>query len=633
MTIDLTQSNDDELNLNEKSSGQLIDLTACGDINSIPNEKLKNILEQNDEIYLRLSSPCRSSDDEMIVEQINDMNNISEDKEINSSNNVYSDLILSNKLVEGNWEVDRCKEIIDLSANSPSSLENLNSNESSDDTNQKLTCNESADENNSDVTVEYNFENSLIDFLNDPREKSIINEYDIVISDDENLYNIPFEKNHISNISSIVENEVNSNPNKSSSSKSSVDLSPNNKYIASDLKPRYTSKDFSCSSNSTHESLKKYEGLEFPHENYNNISSHSTSSSRKILHRSISQNSFDSSHSTKSISNEKNKSYKSLVIIEDDEFDHMVNNIQAAKYKSDDSSDKFEIYCPLNEYIPQHSMKQSISPVMNRLNPSQTLNSPSPKRETIMQSWNNNLQITPPNLFHENMPPSSTSDQTPLKQTPPTANNLILHNGKEYIYKTRSISPNPNYSTMNNEMLQKHLEKNGIKRNTNRKYAITLLEHIYLQTHPIVDDPNTPIPNIVALSCSIPPIVTNVSPISSKQSSPSPSTTQNNKELELKKLRGQFTKIQFSTVDSDILAEDNFIAEMLNEEYIFPNKPRAKIPVCPVPLHLAFSNLFRANSEFRKAVLTYTPFELETLLRYFTLLNMRFERNVSVLMR
>lgn len=616
MTVDLTQLNEDELNASsDKSSGAMIDLTGCGDKNFELKEK---------------------------------------------SIDYYN-------------AVDQFKEMIDLSQTSHDSPEilTINSTTNPNDNYYQVSSTSSRENNyvyyteedqNSDATVEYNFEDSIIQFIHESHESVTSNNSDesnsIVISDDdENINNYSqeeinanyFQQNNDNieqyNSEVIEHNEIMKTPenehaiykNTSSDSKklaSLVVLSPTNKSVSSTVSsPSNSSK---RSINLSKQSVKEYDDLTVPFEYFNhNKNNFSPSSVTNTISSSL-----ESHHSEENIN--KIKSSNNLIYIEDDEFDKMINDIKH-KYKSDDSSDKVELFCPLNEYIPPSDQPSIISPITKETTTPQKIISPKSKTKgTTELSPLSPAHRSPLNTLLENnrcSPAASTSQicKTPSQQKSPFTDNLIIYNGNEYIYKTRAVSPKPNYSAMDYDILQENLVKYGIKKDNSRESAIKILEYIYSQTHPIVDNPNTPAANIAALSTptskkskSSKISTTQVSPTSSSTESPPVSPRQNQK-LDLEKLKGRFTKIQFETVDSNILAADNFVAEMINEKYILPKKPRKNISLCPVPLHLAFNNLFKANKNFRKAVLTYMPFELDTLLQYFTHIDLRFEKNVSTL--
>lgn len=189
--------------------------------------------------------------------------------------------------------------------------------------------------------------------------------------------------------------------------------------------------------------------------------------------------------------------------------------------------------------------------------------------------------------------------------------------GDNYIYKTESVTPKPDFVNITIESIHAELNKFGIKK-LSRSKAILLLEHIYNNTHPIIDDK---LDDRLQITLSQ-PVTNNMEPLETQTAVVTTTI-------------GTFSGIDFSAVDddADLLKPSNFSPLINYDDAIyFPSKPRSsKVQYCPVPLHVAFHNLFQANSKLRRSILMYRPIELERLYAHFKAIGLKFETNVNKL--
>lgn len=170
---------------------------------------------------------------------------------------------------------------------------------------------------------------------------------------------------------------------------------------------------------------------------------------------------------------------------------------------------------------------------------------------------------------------------------------------KDYIIRTGDVPPKPNYEAMEIAELQSELSKFGLKQSLKRRQAIICLEYIYNRTHPRLE-------NILD---------------EKTESNPSVKAT-NNK-----------AKANENTINFNIgFARDNLVDAKFKrtsiERYFLPSNPRGKRPWCIQPLHIAWHNLIKANSELFTAVINYSPIDLKSLKNYFKSIEMNFDNKV-----
>lgn len=167
----------------------------------------------------------------------------------------------------------------------------------------------------------------------------------------------------------------------------------------------------------------------------------------------------------------------------------------------------------------------------------------------------------------------------------------------DYIIRYGTLSPMPDYDSMEMSDLQQELRKYGLKQSLKKRQAIICLEYIYNRTHPYIDSDAT---DDAAKS--------NKSPnekLNADSASAEPNLNFN---------------IGFSR---DHLVDEKF--QKLEVERVFlPSWPRSKRPWCLQPLHIAWHNLVKANTELFRMVLASKPIELRALKNYFKTIEMTF---------
>lgn len=151
---------------------------------------------------------------------------------------------------------------------------------------------------------------------------------------------------------------------------------------------------------------------------------------------------------------------------------------------------------------------------------------------------------------------------------------------KDFIIKTKNITPMPNYDQMNTPQITKQLDKFGLKP-LKRTKGVKMLKYIYDTTHPLVKDDDGKI---------------------------------------VKKRKIESTaKIQ--------------IAEHLSKEtdLIFERTQSKRIHSCRIPLHIVWYNFIANNPHIRESILFYEPLQLEVL--HASLKEQGFKFNIQDLLR
>lgn len=266
--------------------------------------------------------------------------------------------------------------------------------------------------------------------------------------------------------------------------------------------------------------------------------------------------------------------------------------------ENEDSWDEFDrmVYCP--KYVPK-SLQKSVSPppaIQSPLIPPVVIEEDD--RIDLTQTNSDNVEISSDDdEEHDEFEELILSDDA--EEDVPRLN----FDEEKYIYKTRNVSPQLDYKNMTSEGLEIELKRFGLK-SLSKKRAIMILEYIYHQTHPYIQLPTDD-------------LIIQSQPMS-KTSGPK------------KKKQSQSIDFEFVDPNVDLLADDGIKTILLeNEEYILPSKGRRKIHSCSLPLQIAFTNLFKSNSQLRRTVLCYEPIELEELYSYFKGLGVKYETNVS----
>lgn len=172
----------------------------------------------------------------------------------------------------------------------------------------------------------------------------------------------------------------------------------------------------------------------------------------------------------------------------------------------------------------------------------------------------------------------------------------------DYIIECGALSPKPDYESMGSTELQLELKKFGLKQSLKKRQAIICLEYIYNRTHPYID-------------CTDVHVATKTGKEKNAELIP---TSQMNGAKE--------SKLNFNIGFAlDQLVDAKFQQTEI-DRYFLPSWPRPKRPWCLQPLHIAWHNLVKANTELFKTILMYKPIELHDLKKYFKTIDMTFDQ-------
>lgn len=186
----------------------------------------------------------------------------------------------------------------------------------------------------------------------------------------------------------------------------------------------------------------------------------------------------------------------------------------------------------------------------------------------------------------------------PVASTLPVTSSSTDLSTDDNIIRYGALSPKPNYDGLESIDLQSELKRFGLKQSLKKRQAIICLEYIYNRTHPyIVGGGKTPEIDVKAKKARSEKLIPN----------------------EAK------AKLNFNIGFSfDHLADGKFQRAPV-EQVFLPSWPRAKRPWCLQPLHIAWHNLVKANTELFETVLVYQPIELRDLKNYFKTIDMTFD--------
>lgn len=196
----------------------------------------------------------------------------------------------------------------------------------------------------------------------------------------------------------------------------------------------------------------------------------------------------------------------------------------------------------------------------------------------------------------------------------------------EYIAKYEMVSIKPDFEHMETANIQAELKKYGLKTSLKRHQAIICLNYIFNRTHPFIEE------DPVHLAEQL-----------SKQNEQHKPLTSEEPSL------GPNFNIGFS---NDDLVNNLRSYKISDEIIVLPTWPRNKVcirrtallkpylpgiyfffplqrPWCLQPLHIAWYNLVKANSEIDTYLLLKKPFHLKDLKNFFKTLDMNFDNKVS----
>lgn len=196
-----------------------------------------------------------------------------------------------------------------------------------------------------------------------------------------------------------------------------------------------------------------------------------------------------------------------------------------------------------------------------------------------------------------------------------------------YKIKTENVQSKPDYKSMSLTRLNEELKKFGLKK-LSKNRAVFFLDHIYKQTHPVFNKINGKLfieEEEIKTKKKSPKRKT----VGKKVSSSQP-TCSKYLDLEIIEL-SQNTEISpEEDFNANLLLDDGTCAEIENEEYFLPSKPRGKMNSCAVPIHIAFYNKTKSDKKLKELILCYEPINLDKLYSFFKGIGLRYEPNVSL---
>ncbi|XP_055322209.1 structure-specific endonuclease subunit SLX4 isoform X2 [Sitodiplosis mosellana] len=194
-------------------------------------------------------------------------------------------------------------------------------------------------------------------------------------------------------------------------------------------------------------------------------------------------------------------------------------------------------------------------------------------------------------------------NSSPFSQ--PTVETRMDLSNEEYYIQLGSVSPKPNYEEMDASTLEMELKKFGLKPSLRRRQAIICLEYIYNRTHPYMSD--------------------SVNEAESPLKANKIKESENCKDIPNDDDEDSGPKINFNIgFAANNLVDEKFKKQEVNKIFL-PSALRAKKPWCLEPLHIAWHNLIKANTDLRKAVLLYEPINLVELKKFFKTIDMTFD--------
>ncbi|XP_055382605.1 structure-specific endonuclease subunit SLX4 [Condylostylus longicornis] len=190
--------------------------------------------------------------------------------------------------------------------------------------------------------------------------------------------------------------------------------------------------------------------------------------------------------------------------------------------------------------------------------------------------------------------------------------------GKIYLIKTQNIEQKPDFKRMNSPTRIKYLYNYGLKP-LKRKQAIIMLEHIYNQTHPILEnfDSNTKIETEIKIENENLNFQENII------------ETDYIKKVEndnCKIFDGNHLNLKDYFWDEIDISEEKLIFDDKNEEsYIFQTNTSKKVSTALLPFHIAWFNLFRSNLQLREAIFHFEPIDLQEIYNFFKSIGYRYD--------
>ncbi|XP_077298389.1 mutagen-sensitive 312 [Arctopsyche grandis] len=188
----------------------------------------------------------------------------------------------------------------------------------------------------------------------------------------------------------------------------------------------------------------------------------------------------------------------------------------------------------------------------------------------------------------------------------------------KYFMKTKNISPMADYKSMNSPSMLKELSKYGLKP-LKRKRAIQILEHIYEQTHPLVDASE--------LTNKLKRRKLNDALVKSIEHDRSINEECHNEQVKLNISEEKDDERHPNLKENiNLQDQDHFIdiykkncdkisiKEMsCDDDLIFQSKEMSKVQGCRVPLHIVFHNYLSSRTMLRDAILKYEPVDIERI--------------------
>ncbi|XP_055913476.1 structure-specific endonuclease subunit SLX4 [Eupeodes corollae] len=193
-------------------------------------------------------------------------------------------------------------------------------------------------------------------------------------------------------------------------------------------------------------------------------------------------------------------------------------------------------------------------------------------------------------------------------------------NGRIYLVRTVDVARRPNFSTMDESALFDKLYRYGIKP-LKRKQAEKILEYIYNQTHPCLVDEADLSPSKANSDQN--------SDLLTQDARGDSLSDDNDDESEVNERvasEGGSSKFNLKDCCGHVLVSNIIPSmEIKDEQYFFPTNKSKKISTAPLPLHIAWYNLLKSNTQLHEAILYYEPIDLQEVYLFLKGIGYRYE--------
>ncbi|CAG9792390.1 unnamed protein product [Diatraea saccharalis] len=222
----------------------------------------------------------------------------------------------------------------------------------------------------------------------------------------------------------------------------------------------------------------------------------------------------------------------------------------------------------------------------------------SPVDESMTNSFLPDVDIKQSTAYIKPIP-----NKTPERDLTKTKIISVTPACSDYIIKA-DVTPMLDYASMSTPEMNKELDKYGLKP-FKRKQAVQLLNHLYNQTHPLIQSSSEAI--------SSPPKKRKSSKTSPRKCSNSP----------IKNFEACNKENHLYNITNDV--PDIVTIECSEEDWVFPKREKAKIHSCRVPLHIALHNYISCRRSLREAILRYEPVNIDDIHKGLVAIGFRYD--------